>query len=190
MELLLPFQFTKSISVPGNLRNSKMQVSDKQKHKQCKYCGKYMYHEMKREKCPVYGQTCRKCHKLNHFENKCTASTKHGPTVKKKVNTVYFGDSSDPDDYYQLNSVVSSDEVGTVNSSNCKTAHVTMLIQGQKFQFQLDTGASCNIIPEKHSSSLPPLCTCTTDYKLRMYNSTTIKPLGKLKLSVTTRRTR
>ena len=112
----------------------KKQVSDKQKHKQCKYCGKY--HEMKREKCPAYGQTCRKCNKLNHFENKCTASTKHGPTVKKKVNTVDFGDSSDSDDYYQSNSVVSSDVVGTVNSLSCKTSHSTMLIQGQKKLFQ------------------------------------------------------
>ena len=93
----------------------KKKVSDIQKHKQCKYCGKYMYHETKREKCPAYEQTCRKCNKLNQFKNKCTTSSKHGPTVKKKVNTVYFGD----------------------NSSNCKTAHVTMLIQGQKVQFQL-----------------------------------------------------
>ena len=96
---------------------------------------------MVREKMSCLRTDMRKCNKLNHYENKSTASTKHGPTVKKKVNTMDFSDSSDSDDYNQSNSVVSSDEVGTVNSLNCKTVHATMLIQGQKVQFQLDTGA-------------------------------------------------
>ena len=126
-------------------KRSRKPMEFKQKNKQCIYCGKH--HEMKQGKYPPYGQTCSKCNKLNHFENKDTASTKHGPTVKKKVNIVDFGDSSDLDHYYQSNSVVSSDEVGTVNFLNCKTAHATMLIQGQKVQFQPDAGASCNIIP-------------------------------------------
>ena len=45
-----------------------------------------------------------------------------------KVNTMDFSESSDSDDYYQSNSVVSSDEVGSVNYVICKTAHATMLI--------------------------------------------------------------
>ena len=107
-------------------KRSRKPMEFKQKNKQCKYCGKH--HEMKQGKYPPYGQTCSKCNKLNHFENKDTASTKHGPTVKKKVNIVDFGDSSYLDHYYKSNSVVSSDEVGTVNFLNCKTAHATMLI--------------------------------------------------------------
>ncbi|XP_061178377.1 uncharacterized protein K02A2.6-like [Saccostrea echinata] len=122
--------------------DEKKQASEKQKYKQCKFCGKY--HELKKEKCPAYGQTCRKCHKLNHFENKCSAYAKHWPTkiTKKKVHAVDFGESSDSDDYYQSNSVTNSDEVGSVNSLNSKTAQATMLIQGKKVRFQLDTGAT------------------------------------------------
>ena len=40
-----------------------------QKNGQCKFCG--TIHEFVKEKCPAYGQTCRKCNGRNHFETKC-----------------------------------------------------------------------------------------------------------------------
>lgn len=137
MELVLPFQLTKSISVPGNQRNLKSRSVTNRNTSNInivvstmKLSGKSVQLTDKR------AESVKKSF-WNHFENKCTASTKHGPTVKRKFNTVDLGDSSDSD-YYQSNSVVSSDVVGIVNSFNCKTTHATMLIQGQKVQFQLD----------------------------------------------------
>ena len=43
-----------------------MQVKDGQ---QCRYCGGR--HERDKKKCPVFGKTCRRCGKFNHFQSVC-----------------------------------------------------------------------------------------------------------------------
>ena len=39
------------------------------KSRECMYCGGT--HEHNKNKCPVFGKTCRKCGKLNHFQSVC-----------------------------------------------------------------------------------------------------------------------
>ena len=48
----------------------------------CKFCGKS--HERNREKCPAFGQTCRKCKKENHVASKCHLHGKKTSSKKKK----------------------------------------------------------------------------------------------------------
>ncbi|XP_056000463.1 uncharacterized protein K02A2.6-like [Ostrea edulis] len=58
--------------------------STKQKVKDCRNCGKT--HDYKQ--CPAYGETCRKCGKLNHFAVKCRSSNKRTGASSKKTNKV------------------------------------------------------------------------------------------------------
>ena len=38
----------------------------------CKYCGS----SHQRGKCPAYGKTCSKCHKLNHYASVCLSTSR------------------------------------------------------------------------------------------------------------------
>ena len=74
----------------------------------CKFCGKS--HERNREKCPTFGQICKKCKKENHIVSKChlhgtksnykkkkpkTPKTSSKESFWKKVNAVETDASSD-----------------------------------------------------------------------------------------------
>ena len=48
----------------------------------CKFCGKS--HERNREKCPAFGQICRKCKKENHVVSKCHPHGMKTSSKKKK----------------------------------------------------------------------------------------------------------
>ena len=71
---------------------SKFQGSEVEvkRSRECWNCGrKHEYY--KRELCPVYGKTCTKYHKLNHFAVKCRGGkgTQHGINVRGKRNTTW-----------------------------------------------------------------------------------------------------
>lgn len=46
-----------------------------------------------------------------------------------------------------------------------------------EINFQLDSGTSCNILPSSDIPNMPPLMPIS--YTLKMYNKSTIRPLGK-----------
>lgn len=52
-----------------------------------------------------------------------------------------------------------------------------MSVNGQHVKFQVDSGATCNIIPKSYLKTNNVIT--ETDQILSMYNNTTIKPLGK-----------
>ena len=61
--------------------------------KECKFCdGK---HAMKKELCPAWGKTCKKCLSKNHFASKCR--NKKTPRMQNKVSQLQ--DESDEDPY-------------------------------------------------------------------------------------------
>jgi len=39
----------------------------------CKFCG--YEHPLKKQKCPAWGKTCKKCKQKNHFAKKCSRRT-------------------------------------------------------------------------------------------------------------------
>ena len=43
--------------------------------KDCRFCGQD--HKKKKESCPAWGETCRKCFKKNHFEKKMLSESTH-----------------------------------------------------------------------------------------------------------------
>ena len=74
----------------------------------CKFCGKA--HD--KGKCPAYSKVCNKCGRKNHFESKCTSSSKSnsdrskktkfsrkcGKCGHKKVDCIEYGQESDNSD--------------------------------------------------------------------------------------------
>uniref|UniRef100_A0A1B8Y8I2 Gypsy retrotransposon integrase-like protein 1 n=1 Tax=Xenopus tropicalis TaxID=8364 RepID=A0A1B8Y8I2_XENTR len=141
----------------------------------CKYCGKR--HERDKEKCPAYGQTCRLCGKRNHFSAQCRQSSK---SQHRAVNTVTQDTDSDSTEdimWLQLQSAAESVNVvkpPMVNDSNQLFA--TFLLDKKPNKFQLDCGASCNVIPchmFKKEVKLEH-----TDQVLMMYNKSMLKTYG------------
>jgi hypothetical protein len=151
--------------------------------KPCKYCAKF--HELKKKKCPAYGKEYRSCGKMNRLDSVCKYSSKkppHHKGTKKTVHNIETADYSDSDDYSVWTLHIESD-THTPNSVSKSGVHARMTVQGHEINFQQDSGATCNILPRKAIANMPTLK--PTSYTLKMYNKSTIKPLGKTQLQVT-----
>ena len=129
----------------------------------CNFCG--LRHERRKEKCPAWGKTCNKCRKQNHFASKCRSYP---------VKSV----ESEEAEEFCLN--------GVENTSRKNALWAEVIIEGTKRRFQLDTGASVNLIPEsfvRRTSVKPTNCT------LKMWNGTTVQPVGEAELRIMNPRT-
>ena len=112
----------------------------------CKFCGNT--HERDKNKCPAFGRRCSKCGKENHFAVKC--KTKQDRDKGKQVHHVTERNS---EEYEDIMSVTTA-EILTVTgkeASGDKTQNsqlfAGMLIGKELVKFQIDCGASCNVIP-------------------------------------------
>ena len=104
----------------------KKQYQEKIKEIKCRYCGGI--HQFKKELCPAYGKTCAKCNRMNHYRSMCKASEKN-----ERVQNVFS--------VYKVNDVRTVDTL-----PKCET--VTLKTQwGSLIKFQIDNGASVNVIP-------------------------------------------
>ena len=135
---------------------------------ECKFCGKN--HPRKKELCPAWGKACKKCKAENHFA-KCCPGNSH-----KKVHRVQDICESDTDDDIVM--AVSGENL-TSGSSGPILARM-LLKDGRQISFQVDCGATVNVIPQKYVNE--PLV--HTDTQLSMYNKSVLKPLGKCRLSL------
>ena len=158
-----------------------------QKIGKCKFCG--TVHEFVKEKCPAFGQTCRKCNGINHFESMCYTkmSTPKGrqqkrlPPRGRQIRYVMEEEESEEDlmVVQELNSMV--EHINYVKAK--REVFATMKLEDNLIKCQLDSGATCNVIPKEYV----PLRTMIkpTSSVLRMFNKTTIKPMGKCELYIT-----
>ena len=103
----------------------------------CKYCGRQ---HGKRE-CPAYGQTCRKCGKKNHFQAKCRAAQLSNVHMNEEVFFVGL--------------------IGDRSSKAVITVDVGRPRPQSRVQFQMDTGAECNVLSKK------TYCTVTGDSQMK-----------------------
>nr|XP_022314409.1 uncharacterized protein K02A2.6-like [Crassostrea virginica] len=132
----------------------------------CDFCGGK--HEKSKFKCPAYGKTCDKCNGRNHFKKKC-----------RKIHSVAT-DNSQPDtedDYHWLSAI---------NSGPKHEVSAIMKVNDIDVKFQLDSAADVNTICQKfvHRYQVQP-----TDIKLKMWNNSSMKPLGEVNLGVRNDRT-
>ena len=152
--------------------------------KTCKYCGGN--HELKREKCPAYGKTCGKCGKSNHFVKVCK---KHGRR-KKLVNAVSVSSSDSGESLFTIQLTPEVDSVRAIqNNIQSKITAGMRLKGGPEINFEIDTGATCDVLKlrsikgTKYANRITP-----TNQVLKMYNASTLRPLGKCKVQLTNSR--
>ena len=124
----------------------------------CPYCN--TRHRKGRNFCPAWGKTCSKCAKANHFAACC------------KSNVSQITDITDK----------SSEEVNNVHMNRRKAVYAKMIIEDQEVRFQLDSGASVNIIPEKYVTKTP---ITREPIKLCMWNGAALSSSGHCYLSIT-----
>ena len=153
-----------------------------------KFCGKR--HPRNKNLCPAYGSKCQKCGLANHFAKKCrTKETRH-PKTGKRLHLVEIED--DNEDEFTIDMV--SHKIGSLNTkSNDEVASqlfVTMMVNDNAYvKFQLDCGATCNLLPLKDYTRVmgdpDDLYIEKSKAKLTMYNGAVMYPVGKCKLKCT-----
>ena len=141
----------------------------------CKFCARK--HLRKKELCPAWGKTCSLCKRDNHFKQCCKFNKE-----TRKVHAL--------DDAHVYGSNESLDSSGT-ESINCVEIAVNaventkgalfaeMMLDGKSMKFQIDSGATVNVLPRKYvtESTIQP-----HNLTLKMYNQSTLKAVGKTKV--------
>lgn len=153
-------------------------VKKKLKSGKCRYCAQE--HVFKKEECPAWGKTCTYCKAKNHFEacckNKDSTSDKKNWSKMKKAKVHRVKESSSSSESEES----SDDWVCNVKSSGKEERHTDrelkckMLVSNEEVIFQIDTGATCNVLPLKYAKDLE-------EYHgtLKMWNDTAVQPAGK-----------
>ena len=162
--------------------------------KVCKYCGKC--HRRGRQYCKAFGKQCQACHKMNHFTHMCKSKAT-ATTKKKSIAKLHLveGDmsSSDTDSpEYGNDRLVSltltPDDDESVNVLNDSATtypnrlYANLRVKRRQIKFQIDTGATCNVIRRQDM----PIATRLEQTKqvLTLYDGSRIKPLGRCTLEV------
>ncbi|KAL6455331.1 hypothetical protein MHYP_G00362250 [Metynnis hypsauchen] len=144
----------------------------------CKFCGKR--HERNKKKCPAFGKKCMKCGRDNHFAAMCKTRAE----TRKQRKPVHAVTELDSETYEDILTVTENTRtVHQVNDSlKTKQLYAGMLIGNKLVKFQIDCGASCNIIPVHLLN--PDTQLEQTEKVLVMYNKTELHPIGKCKIKV------
>ena len=145
----------------------------------CKFCGRQ--HEKRKEKCYTYGKSCSNCGKLNRFKEKCLGKNAN---VKKKVHQVVLEEDLSDTSEEELLSVDLDNEhvlsVNAIDSAYQTKIFVTMEIEGKPVKMQTDSGASCNVMPEKFVPKRTEIK--GTNQTLLLYDKSSIPVAGICKI--------
>ena len=174
--------------VPQHQIKDTMRASNQQEKQmgermiQCKFCGKTQLQD--KLKCPAWGKQCASCGKQNHFAVTCRSKSQNAPR-RRTVHTLEAdSDSDEYVAYVEVQETVSAVDDG--KHSNKLLA--TMILNGVEVKFQLDSGATVNLMPEEiykrvyGEESMASLD--KTDVTLVMYNKAEEKPVGKKRVRV------
>ena len=141
----------------------------------CKYCGKK--HANSRDACPAYGAKCKKCGRMNHYAVCC-----RDRKFDKKDRVHILDNSEDSDEELSTVEVSTEEKVYSIESQYNSKIFATLLVQKKPVKFQVDCGATCNVISKKY---LPPdTRIMESDIKLSMYDSTKMRTLGTTELKL------
>nr|XP_058958995.1 uncharacterized protein K02A2.6-like [Pocillopora verrucosa] len=147
----------------------------------CKYCGRK--HERSRDKCPAFGKECAKCGKTNHFAKLCKQKLGGRQRRKERIHRVRDAktsqDSSDEEYCFTISSEnLEEQSVKSVSSQPIKSKiFATMEIKGHPVRFQVDSGATCNVISK---NDLPNECPIAHSKQvLSMFNGSKMETIEK-----------
>ena len=151
------------------VRHNKSYKSNKGKKvkdvNKCKFCN--TKHVMKRKACPAWGKKCTACKQMNHFAEVCK--------LKKDIHTIDEMIDSPPSDCEMINGVHS------VNRIESKLLFTKMLVDNAEVKFQIDSGASVNLIPSKYVKDADIQ---SSGCILQMWDGTKVRPLGETKVKI------
>ena len=124
----------------------------------CKFCG--YDHQPDRKMCPAWGKKCKRCKEKNHFAKKCKKVPVHNIESEEELEEI---------------------SVVRVQALRGRAVYARMLVRQQPVQFQVDCGASANILPLKYAEG-EELDSCSQT--LVMWNGTKVTPVGSCALPV------
>ena len=156
-----------------NDRNEQSRDNTTRVTKTCHFCGNK--HEMNKKKCPAWGKQCQKCNGRNHFTSVCKKDRRINHIVKDETDT--------NSDVEFITSICLKEEYISQVSYNKypKEIYAEMIINGSSLSFQVDCGASVNILPLKYVGD----CAIKPSKKsLRMWNGTNVTPVGSTRVIV------
>ena len=141
----------------------------------CKHCGRS--HIKQRFKCPAFGKVCSACNKPNHFAEMCKSTPHRNSRARNGVNMIE-ADSSSEEELLSVTFDLTEGSVHAVNEDKLpeKRIFATMEIAGKSVRMQIDTGASCNVLPQKFVPSGTNIV--QSDRTLKMYSKSTMSVLG------------
>ena len=96
---------------------------------------------------------------MNHFDTVCKSFSikpSCAKCTKKSVHQVATSDWSDSDKDCSVWTVHLEENMHSAHSVS-DSVHATMNIHGKKVTFQLDSGATCNILPSSVIPNMPQL---------------------------------
>ena len=168
----------------------------------CRYCGQH--HVRDKDKCPARGKKCTACGIMNHIEAVCRSkqSSASGPQsgqnsrqhnhkgnsgnkIKSSRQTnngqhVRTVEQSLSD--YEILTVTHNEDVNSVHRNHSSKIFAMLNVEGTPVNFQIDSGATCNIVPK---ACVPPGIPMDNDGKLlHMYNDTSMRSLGTCQLKI------
>ena len=137
-----------------------------------------------------FGKKCAKCGRENHFAAKCKA--KPDQRWKKNVSTIateYVSEEyeditsiTEIVDTVETDSGVKDVEENDTVKGDTQLLYAGMLLGQDMVKFQIDCGASCNVIPINllnPDTKLEP-----SKSVLVMYNKSKLKPMGKCSINI------
>lgn len=142
----------------------------------CKFCTKP--HPLRKEACPAWGRTCNLCKRKNHFAAKCPQNTR----LHELHSTQ---DSSVSDSENSLLSLSHKKQ----ESKGRKAIFINLLMDGSPVRFQIDSGATANVLPMKLLSHIDRKRLAPDETKLLTYNNTEIRSAGRITKTVLNPRT-
>ena len=171
------------------------QVRQQNRQKNCKYCGGG--HKFGKANCPAAGHTCKKCGRANHYEQMCLSSDEqaayakpiqrkdaaHRPSSSKKTSKPTKTHQRrvhqvEEEDYY------SDEEIMSVQQQKGSKVMLKLVMQnGEEVRMHVDSGASCNVIPEH---LLPSGCKISSKTpSLKVYGGSSLDVVGCTMLKLT-----
>ena len=141
----------------------------------CKFCGKK--HEWKKEVCPAWGKRCTKCNRLNHFAGLCN--------YRQRVNKVdqEYESEAQRDEDYLLTLEEREPVLSMKETTYPRRIYALMTLKDVNVKFQLDCGATVNILPVNLYQDIFQDAQCKNLEKsnttLVMFNHTELSPIGK-----------
>ena len=135
-------------------RNVRGDAPKKQAYK-CRFCGRN--HPMQKELCPAWNKRCQACNGRNHFAAVCKKTQSRGVHGVSEQQDSDSDDDRSESDYEFLAGIAVEPAINAVKQTTgpAKEIYTEMEIKDQRIKFQIDCGASINIINKCHATGSP-----------------------------------